>query len=98
MHDCKDLKIPDNNTPGSAFKVYGSGCERTAKIGENIIEAQKILGIDEGVEYTIDIFKIFDAGVMNNPGLIIDGQLVCEGRVLNVDELVEIIKFVRKIG
>ncbi len=98
MHDCKDLKIPDNNTPGSAFKVYGSGCERTAKIGENIIEAQKILGIDEGVEYTIDIFRIFDAGVMNNPGLIIDGQLVCEGRVLNVDELVEIIKFVRKIG
>ena len=60
MHDCKDLKIPDNNTPGSEFKVYGSGCERTAKFGENIIEAQKILGIDEGVEYTIDIFKIFE--------------------------------------
>ena len=31
MHDCKDLKIPDNNTPGSAFKVMGSGCERTAR-------------------------------------------------------------------
>ena len=97
MHDCKDLKIPDNNTPGSAFQVMGSGCERTAKFGSNIIEAQKILGIDEGVEYTIDIFKIFDTGIMNNPGLIIDGKIICEGRVLSVEQLVEIIKEVRGI-
>ena len=97
MHDCKDLKIPDNNTPGSAFKVKGSGCERTAKFGENLIEAQKILGIDEGVEYTIDIFKIFDAGIMNNPGLIIDDKIICEGRVLSVEQLVEVIKIVRNI-
>jgi len=97
MHDCKDLKIPDNNTPGSAFKVMGSGCERTAKFGENLIEAQKILGIDEGVEYTIDIFKIFDAGIMNNPGLIIDDKIICEGRVLSVEQLVEVIKLVRNI-
>ena len=81
----------------SDYTVEGINDE-LSKIGENIIEAQKILGIDEGVEYTIDIFKIFDAGVMNNPGLIIDGKLICEGRVLSVDELVEIIKIVRKIG
>ena len=64
---------------------------------ENLIEAQKILGIDEGVEYTIDIFKIFDAGIMNNPGLIIDDKIICEGRVLSVEQLVEVIKIVRNI-
>lgn len=94
-HRCGEGRMPEGSTPGAAVKVLGSGCDRMTKFGENVLAALTELGMPAEVEYIIDIFKISEYDVMNNPGLVVDGKVVSEGIVLDKDEIIEILKKVR---
>ena len=63
------------------IKVLGSGCrscELTAKLLE---EEARALGVDVTVEKVTDMAEIVGYGVLNTPGVVVDGKVVHAGGV-----------------
>ena len=73
------------------IKILGSGCARCHQLGNTTREAVKELGIDAEIEEVKDINKIMEYPILTTPGLVINGQVVCTGRVPTKDELTQLI-------
>ncbi len=73
------------------IKVLGSGCPTCKKFFELTKEAVSQLGLNTEVEYTDDIQKIIELGVMSSPVLIINDKIALVGQVPNLEKLKEII-------
>ena len=73
------------------IKILGPGCARCDQLGKTTREAVKELGIDATVEEVKDINKIVEYAVLTTPGLIINEELVCAGRVPNKAEVTQLI-------
>jgi small redox-active disulfide protein 2 len=74
------------------IKALGGCCRRSTQNYENAVIAAKQCGITEPVEHVKDMQDIVALGVLANPGLVIDGKVVSSGRLLTVDQIVELIK------
>lgn len=81
----------------SGIYVLGSGCKLCNNLENNIINALKILNINEEVFHVSDFSVIASLGVMRTPALIIDKKIVSTGRVLSEKECVDILKKERNI-
>ncbi len=73
------------------IKILGSGCARCHQLGNTTREAVKELGIDADIEEVKDINKIMEYPILTTPGLVINGQVVCTGRVPDKAELTQFI-------
>lgn len=73
------------------IQVLGSGCPTCKNLFELTKTAVAELGIDTEVEYSTDISKIIEMGVMQSPVLAVDGQPVMVGSG-NLDKIKEAIK------
>jgi small redox-active disulfide protein 2 len=73
------------------IKILGPGCARCHQLGKTTREAVKELGVDAEIEEVKDINKIMEYPILTTPGLVIDGQVVCTGRVPNKAELTQFI-------
>jgi len=73
------------------IKILGSGCARCHQLGNTTREAVKQLGIDADIEEVKDINKIMEYPILTTPGLVINGQVVCTGRVPDKAELTQFI-------
>ena len=73
------------------IKILGSGCARCHQLGKTTREAVKELGIDADIEEVKDINKIMEYPILTTPGLVINGQVVCTGRVPDKAELTQFI-------
>ena len=69
------------------IKVLGPGCHRCHELDKRTREVVTELGIEADVEYIQDINKIIEYAILNTPGLVIDGKVVCSGRVPAKDEI-----------
>lgn len=69
------------------IKILGAGCARCYEVDKITREVVKELGIDANVEYIQDIKKIIEYPILHTPGLVINEELVCSGRVLDKDEI-----------
>ncbi len=63
------------------IKVLGPGCVKCRKLKELVRRAVEELHVPSEIEHVQEIDEILEYGVMQTPGLIIDGELKCAGRV-----------------
>jgi small redox-active disulfide protein 2 len=73
------------------IKILGPGCARCHQLEKTTREVVRELGIDAAVEEVKDINKIVDYAVLTTPGLVINEELVCAGRVPTKAELTQLI-------
>jgi len=74
------------------IEILGTGCTKCKTLEEKAKQAVAKAGVFAQVEKVEDIVKIMDYGVMNTPGLVINGEVKSTGKLLSVDEIVELIK------
>ncbi|MBX6422782.1 thioredoxin family protein [Thermosulfurimonas sp. F29] len=74
------------------IRVLGPGCPRCEALYDNVVLALDELGIDATVEKVKDLGQIAAHGVMQTPGLVVDGRVVSQGKVLSVEEIKELLR------
>lgn len=74
------------------IEILGTGCSKCKALFENVKTAVAQNNIFAQIEKVEDLVKIMEYGVMNTPALVIDGVVKSTGKVLNVDELKELLK------
>ncbi len=74
------------------IKVYGSGCANCVKLAELSEEAANELGLDYEVEKVTDMKAIVERGIMQTPGLEINGKVVSTSKIPTKSTLLHWIK------
>lgn len=73
------------------IKVLGTGCPKCKSLEKLTYEAVSELGIDASIVKEEDIMKIMEYGIMQTPGLVVDGKVVLSGRLPSSSELKSIL-------
>ena len=73
------------------IKILGTGCARCHQIEKTTKEVVKELGIEATVEEVKDIKKIVEYSILTTPGLVINEELGCAGRVPTKAEVTQFI-------
>ena len=73
------------------FTIYGSNCAKCAQLAANAEEAASAKGLKYEIEKITDTKAIIDAGIMHTPALAIDGDIVIEGKVINADQIQQLL-------
>ena len=71
--------------------ILGTGCVRCRNLEAATRQAVDEMGIETVVSKEEDIVKIMEFGVMQTPGLVINGKVVSSGRLLTNSQIKEII-------
>lgn len=74
------------------IEILGTGCAKCKALEEVTKQAVAQSGKFAQIEKVEDIMKIMEYNVMSTPGLVIDGKVVSTGKLLSVNEIVELIK------
>lgn len=83
-------KVKETNH--SRVKVLGSGCKKCNDLELATIDALTELGLDTSIEHVTDFSEIAKYGVMSTPALVVDNQVISYGRVLNKEEVLNLLK------
>ena len=73
------------------IKVIGSGCATCKKLLGLVQDAVKEMNIDAKVVYVTDMQEIMQTGILQLPGLMIDGKVKAMGRVPQSKEIKQMI-------
>lgn len=73
----------------SAIKaeVLGTGCKKCQQLEANVKAALTNLDLEGDVSHTTDAMQIAERGVMKTPALLINDQVVTQGKVLSAEEI-----------
>ncbi len=63
------------------IEIFGPGCAKCQKTGQEVEKVVKQLGVDATIEHVTDIDSIVDRGVMFTPAVFVDGEKKTEGKV-----------------
>ncbi len=74
------------------IEILGTGCAKCKRLFANAEQAVKDSKISADVIKVEDLDEIVNRGVMLTPALFINGELVAEGRVPCVEEIIAILK------
>jgi small redox-active disulfide protein 2 len=58
------------------ISILGSGCATCRKLHELVVNVAKEENIDAEIEYSTDITRIVELGLMHSPILVVDGKPV----------------------
>ncbi len=88
-------KAQKNNDSGASVKILGSGCSKCNDLEAATKNALEILEMDTAIDHVTDFAQIATFGVMTTPALVVDGKVLSYGKVLNTQQVVELIKKAR---
>ena len=74
------------------IEILGTGCAKCKILEENTKLALAKIGGFHDLQKVEDIVEIMNYGVMSTPALVVDGVVKSSGKVLSVDEIIDIIK------
>ncbi|MBW1775354.1 MAG: thioredoxin family protein [Deltaproteobacteria bacterium] len=63
------------------IRVLGQGCIQCDQLEQNVMEVLSELDLPADLEHVRDIQEIGKYGVMGTPALLINGKVMCVGRV-----------------
>jgi small redox-active disulfide protein 2 len=66
------------------IQVFGTGCAPCKTVLRNVEAAVAELGLGAQVEHATRVQAMLDAGITGTPALVVDGEVKCVGRVLDV--------------
>lgn len=69
------------------IKVLGPGCSKCVEAYEIVSKAVAASGSDATVEKITDLREIMALGVLATPAVVIDGGIMCTGRVPSAEEV-----------
>ena len=69
------------------IKVLGPGCARCRETEKLVLTAVQEAGTDASVKKVTDFKEMMALGVMATPAVVIDGKVMCTGRVPSKDEI-----------
>ncbi len=69
------------------LEILGMGCPKCKKLTENAEKAVAEAGAKAEVIKVTDMDKIVSYGVMITPALVLDGKIMCSGRIAPSDEI-----------
>lgn len=73
------------------IKVIGPGCRNCKNLLEIVKQAVQETGIEAEVIYLTDMTDIMKTGIMQTPGLMINGKIKTVGRVPGLKEIKQFI-------
>lgn len=73
------------------IQILGTGCAKCQSLEANAKAAVEKAGLEAKVEKISDSDAIADMGVMITPALAVDGTVKKAGKVLSVDEIIDLV-------
>jgi small redox-active disulfide protein 2 len=64
------------------IQVVGPGCKNCKALFANVQIALARKQLNTTIDYVTDLEAIANTGIMRTPGLIIDGKVISQGKVL----------------
>jgi len=74
------------------IQILGTGCAKCNALAANVKEAAAALGEEVEIEKVTELKKFVSFGCMSTPGLVVDGTLVAQGKLLKPEQIVELIR------
>jgi small redox-active disulfide protein 2 len=69
------------------IRILGPGCPRCHEVERRTINVLAELGLAADVQKISDIKKIMEYSIISTPGLVINGKVVCSGRIPRPEEI-----------
>ena len=73
------------------IKILGPGCARCNQLEKAVKEVVGELGIDASVEEVKDVKRIMAYPILTTPGLVVNEEVLCSGRVPSKAEVTQLI-------
>ncbi|MFO7813644.1 MAG: thioredoxin family protein [Pelovirga sp.] len=73
-------------------QILGTGCKKCNDLTANAEKAATIAGVDIQIEKITQLNDIMAFGVMTTPGLVIDGKVVSQGKLLTPEQIANHLK------
>jgi len=73
------------------IKILGTGCAKCHQLEQTARQAVKELAIDATIEEVKDMKKIMEYPILTTPGLVVNEELVCSGRIPSKSEMTRFI-------
>jgi small redox-active disulfide protein 2 len=74
------------------IEILGTGCTKCIALLANVEQAVAQIGGFHQIEKVDDMMKIMEYGVMNTPGLVVDGEVKSTGKLLTVAQCKEVLE------
>lgn len=71
-------------------QILGTGCSKCETMLTRLEKLKEVIPMD--VEKVENLAEIFKMGVMQTPGLVIDGTLISQGKVYKEEELKQLLE------
>jgi small redox-active disulfide protein 2 len=73
------------------IKILGTGCAKCHQLEQIARQVVKELAIDATIEEVKDMKKIMEYPILTTPGLVVNEELVCSGRIPTKSEVTQFI-------
>ncbi|MBU1220182.1 TM0996/MTH895 family glutaredoxin-like protein [Myxococcota bacterium] len=74
------------------IQILGTGCPKCKKLAENTQTAINDFPGQFEITKVTEINEIISFGIMQTPGLALDGKVLSAGKLLKPEEIVELLK------